>query len=521
VKDKLEIIMNINLKPRDRKRFTISGKILLTQVLLLLFFTSCAAGATITFDKSLDVPDRDFTVTYEGSTFSYTVSDIGNYKTGEDIGVTVSGGVSNMRLVLFTVDKLTPWFKPFNATSGSISTTIPANRFDSNCPDVCDDPNGGYKMGPGIYALVVQNLDDSKYFIAKPVIVSEYSLSVAPNTTQTNPGSVIKVTVTVSKDGAPVSVAPNNVEVEFVQDSTSTHFGGYATATATGTYEATIQVPTNVSGSYRLYAAIATNRNIYQDYPELIGAVDYSGAITVPAPTSTSSAPPTATPSSNGGGSVPSGEELKNIELKETYEKYISKDAPASYVFSQSGNPVSEVSITSNINAGDIAIKIEVLRGTSSLVSSPPSGTVYKNIDIWVGTSGFAVPKNIKEAFIKFRVENSWITSNNLASSDVHMIKWDGSKWAQIVTSEKNKDATYTYYEAKTDSFSAFAITGLKGVIVPTATPEGEVTETPLEPTVTPTAATTKKGIPSFEGIMTIVAIAVLVASLNNHRKRR
>jgi PGF-pre-PGF domain-containing protein len=163
-----------------------------------------------------------------------------------------------------------------------------------------------------------------------------------------------------------------------------------------------------------LYAAITTNKNIYQDYPEIMGAAGYSGTIELPTPS------PTSTTSSGGGGgsSVPSGEEFKNIERKETYEKYISKDAPTSYVFRQAGNPISEVLITSNINAGDIAVKIEVLRGISSL-SSPAPGTVYKNINILVGKSGFAVPKNIKEAVIKFRVENSWITSNNLASSDV------------------------------------------------------------------------------------------------------
>ncbi|MCZ7392906.1 MAG: hypothetical protein ABOK23_13225 [Candidatus Methanoperedens sp.] len=273
----------------------ISRGILLTAA-LFLFFVGYAAGATITFDKSLDVPDRDFTVTYEGSTFSFTVADIGNYKIGDPVGVTVSGGVSNMRLVLFTVDKITPWFKTFYATSGSISTTISADRFDSNCPDVCDDGSGGYKMGPGIYALAVQNRDDSNYFIAKPVIVSNYDLTATPNIKQVSPGSTIKVTVTVSKNGTPVSVAPNNVDVEFVQDSTRTHFGNNAITTATGTYEANIQIPSTASGSYRLYAAITTNRILYQGYPELIGAAGYSGTIAVSTPTAPFTTP-TATPS--------------------------------------------------------------------------------------------------------------------------------------------------------------------------------------------------------------------------------
>ena len=243
-----------------------------------------ASGAIITFDKSLDVPDRNFTVTYEGSTFSFTIADIGNYKIGENVSVTVSEGVNNMRLVLFTVDKLTPWFKTFYGTPGSVTATIPANRFDSSCPDVCEDDSDGYIMGTGIYALAVQNrdVDPAQYFIAKPIIASEYDLIVTPNSSQVSAGSAIKVTVNISKNGTPVSAGNNTVKVTLFQDSTSTSFEENALATATnGIYEANIRIPTNASGAYKLFAAITTNRNIYQDYPQTIGAASYNGTISL------------------------------------------------------------------------------------------------------------------------------------------------------------------------------------------------------------------------------------------------
>lgn len=271
---------------------------ILIVIIVFGLITGSASGTVISFDKSLDVPDRDFTVTYEGSTFSFTIADIGNYKIGDNVNININGGANNMRLVLFTVDKLTPWFKTFYGTSGSITTTIPADRFKSSCQDVCDDGSGGYVMGMGIYALAVQNrdVDPAQYILTKPIIVSDYTLSVTPGSTQVSPESVVKVTVAVSKNDAPVSVAPNNVKVEFVQDSTSLHFEGTAAATATtGIYEANIQIPATASGSYKLYSSITTNRNIYQDYPEIIGASGYSGTITVS--TATPSVTPTATPS--------------------------------------------------------------------------------------------------------------------------------------------------------------------------------------------------------------------------------
>lgn len=514
--------MNINLERWSRKRFTISGKILLTQVLLLLFFTSSAGGAAITFDKALDVPDRDFTVTYEGSTFSFTIADIGNYKIGEDVGVTVSGGVKNMRLVLFTVDKLTPWFKTFYGTSGSVSAKIPAERFDPNCPDVCDDESGGYKMGPGIYALAVQNRDDSKYFIAKPIIVSEYDMTVTPSSTQNAPGSNVKVTVQVFKKGIPVNIDPDNVKIEFVQDSTSTHFTDIAQATSTaGVYEANIPIPPSASGNYKLYAAIITNRNIYQDYPEIIGAASYSGTITftnvLPTPS-----PTPASPFPEGGGNGQTGEELKNIDAEETYEKHISKDAPTSYAFKQSNNPISEIVIISD-NTGNVFVKTEILRETSSMVSSPPPGVVYKNVNIWGGIPGSGMLKNIKEALIKFRVENSWFGNNN--TSDIKMVRWDGSRWVTLETEEKTKDSTYTYYEAKISNFSVFAITRLESVVVPTSI----VKATPPEVTVTSTAIipgeiTTVSRTNSTEkaiGFEMALALATLLAVYIFERKKR
>jgi PGF-pre-PGF domain-containing protein len=457
-----------------------------------------AVAATITFDKSLDVPDRTFT--WQNKT--YYITNIGNYKLNDNINFGITSGTDTMLVVLYDSDQNSVKSETKFNTGGQTSVSFPA----------------GTVSVPGIYGIVVSSKPDAIIIGANPLIISEYDMTVTPNVTNAKQGDTLKVIVHVSKNGAPVSVAPNNVEVKFGQGSTYFPDNAIVTATATGTYEANIQIPSTAYGSHKLYAAITTGKEIY-GYPELMGAAGYSGTIELPTPSSTST--PSSPGGASGGGSAPSGEEFKNIELKETYENYISKDSPSSYAFRLANNPVSEVSITSNINAGDVAVKIEVLRGSSSQVNSPASGNVYKNINIMVGKSGFAVPKNIKEGIIKFRVENSWITSNNLASSDVNMERWDGSKWAQIYTSETNSDATYTYYEAKTDSFSSFAITALKEVVAPTATPEIVVTETVTPIETTPAAPPTEKEAPGFEAAVTVLTVTLLAGSLIRGRKRR
>jgi len=159
-----------------------------------------------------------------------------------------------------------------------------------------------------------------------------------------------------------------------------------------------------------------------------------------------------------GGGGGGSGEKISNIDVNEKYDLPIYKDRMTTYSFKSVKNPIIYVNVTGNTNNDVITAMVEALKGTSSLVASAAPGNVYKNVNVWVGTSGFATPRNIKEAMIKFRVDNSWIGSNE----DIKLLRWDGSKWIPLKTSEKAKDSTYTYFEANTNSFSPFAITALK-----------------------------------------------------------
>ena len=489
---------------------------LLLVIMLLGSTVGVAFGATITFDKTIDVPDRDFTVNYEGSNFNFTIDNLGNYKFGDSIVITINGGLNDMRLVIFNTEKptpLTPWFQTFFGTGGVILTTIPADRFDPSCLGVCNDN----KMGPGIYALAVQdrvNGPPYNYITAKPFIISEYDLAVTPEKNQVKPGDKINVTVKIFKSGSLVDVA-DNVKVELVQDSTSTHFGGYATKLSTGTYEINIQIPATASGTHLLYAAITTAKTIYQDYPEIMGA-DSGGSILI---TNSASTQTTTSPGGGGGGGGGlSGEDFSNIEVKEKYELNILNNKITSYMFKNTSNLINFINITGNISAGPTTTSVEVLKDTSSLVKIPAPGLVYKNMNIWVGTSGFAVPKNIKSALIVFKVDNSWINNNGLSSSDVKLVKWDGNMWIELETTQIEKNDAYTIFEGKTTSFSPFAISATVPEITPVkiqqGTQSGTTQATPKETTATqaeskPPAASSSTNILVVIGIVMAVGIAV------------
>ncbi len=208
-----------------------------------------------------------------------------------------------------------------------------------------------------------------------------------------------------------------------------------------------------------------------------------------------------------GGGGVVTSEPYDNIDKMERYDNNLIANTPVTYRFKMPELGIYEIVITGKENENNIALRVEFLKGTSKQVTVQAPGTVYKNINILAGT------QRIKEALVRFRVENSWLGSNSLAASEVKLVKWDGSKWMQLETAQKNKDDTYTYYETMTDTFSIFAITGLKGgVITATPTPGPTSTATPgVSPTTTPLA-----GVPttSLNWILYVIVAIIIIAAV-------
>ncbi len=175
----------------------------------------------------------------------------------------------------------------------------------------------------------------------------------------------------------------------------------------------------------------------------------------------TGSSSSSSSSSGGGGGGGTSGENYSNIEVKERKELDIFKDITIKYIFTDQRNPIAFVNITGNVNAGEISATVEVLKNLSSLLKIPAPGIIYKNINIWLGSSGFATSKNIKSATLSFRIENSWLDKNSMRDH-IKLARWNNKEWEIYKTSKMKKDYNYTYFESQVNGFSNFAITGLK-----------------------------------------------------------
>jgi PGF-pre-PGF domain-containing protein len=218
---------------------------------------------------------------------------------------------------------------------------------------------------------------------------------------------------------------------------------------------------------------------------------------------------------SSGGGGVISSESYENVAKAETVDRDLRADKAVKYTYTTLG--LYEIDATGSDNEDGISIRVEELKGTSKLVKESAPGNVYKNFNIWAGT------KKIKDARLRYKIENSWLQSNGLESSDLKILRWSENKWQLLDTAEIKNDGTYTFVEADTPGFSSFVLTGLKGGVLPTATPtvtqQSEETSTGTG-TATITQTSTSEAPPvNLAAIMFVIVLIAIVAVVYFKRK--
>jgi len=101
-----------------------------------------------------------------------------------------------------------------------------------------------------------------------------------------------------------------------------------------------------------------------------------------------------------------------------------------------------------------------MLKNTSSIVKEPAPGTVYKNLNIWVGNSGFSSSENLENASISFRVNRTWISENDIDKSTITLCRYSDNTWNALPATPIGGDEDFFYFRAETPGFSPFAITG-------------------------------------------------------------
>ena len=114
-----------------------------------------------------------------------------------------------------------------------------------------------------------------------------------------------------------------------------------------------------------------------------------------------------------------------------------------------------EIEFNVNKVSNDVRVTVRSYENKPSQVPVSKSGKVNQYLEIDV----FNIEDNL-EAFVRTKVEKSWISSNGLHKDDVSLFKYDENtgEWNEISTVYLEEDSTFYYYESKVISFSYFAI---------------------------------------------------------------
>lgn len=169
--------------------------------------------------------------------------------------------------------------------------------------------------------------------------------------------------------------------------------------------------------------------------------------------------PTTSGGGGGGGGGGSTGEKAENIELKDVSSVFVGKDL-VRFDFKNPDNDVQYIEYISLKNAGTITATVEVLKSRSVFAGSLPEGVVYRHINIWLGKTGYATESNIRNPIIVFRVDNNWVSSNNIDPASISLNRYADNAWNRLPTEQTGSDADHLYFKATTPGFSPFAITG-------------------------------------------------------------
>jgi len=164
--------------------------------------------------------------------------------------------------------------------------------------------------------------------------------------------------------------------------------------------------------------------------------------------------------SSESAGTGSSNEPQSNVVSKEISQAFVTSGKSVKFDFPQNATSVVYVSFDSKKTIGKTTTIVEMLKEKSILASSLPSNAIYKHLNIWVGNSGFATPKNLENAVLCFKVEKLWIQDNKIDQSSITLNRYFDKEWNSLPTSKSGEDGKYLYFTAQTPGFSPFVITG-------------------------------------------------------------
>ncbi|MBI2005596.1 MAG: PGF-pre-PGF domain-containing protein [Candidatus Aenigmarchaeota archaeon] len=155
-------------------------------------------------------------------------------------------------------------------------------------------------------------------------------------------------------------------------------------------------------------------------------------------------------------------------------------------------------------SVNNIQITVTKLADKPASITQEITGKVYHYIQVDKNVSD----DSVNQTAIRFEVEKSWISSNNINKSKVVLYRYSNNTWNKMQTTEMSEDTTTVLYEAISPGLSIFAISG-EVTAAPTTPPEEVPAEEKKEEAPLVSLPTGGRGL-----LITIIVIVAVSAGV-------
>lgn len=165
--------------------------------------------------------------------------------------------------------------------------------------------------------------------------------------------------------------------------------------------------------------------------------------------------------SSSSGGGIGSSftkEPAINVAAKELATRNVVSGNHVKFEFLQNVTCIQYIEYDAERTFLRTTTTVEELKNKSAFVPKPPSGRIYKYVNVWVADKIGGLPSSISNGLIGFRIEKSWITNNSINESLV-TLQWYNETWETLYTKKIGEDDNYSYFTSTVPGYSFFAIT--------------------------------------------------------------
>jgi PGF-pre-PGF domain-containing protein len=155
-------------------------------------------------------------------------------------------------------------------------------------------------------------------------------------------------------------------------------------------------------------------------------------------------------------GSGPEPEITPKPDASQSWDK-IEPGAAVSMSIEKEGLDFTQIRVEVRNRANEVRLTIRKLAAQPASVVHNVTGRAYQYVEI--GKENIN-DTNVQAASIRFRVNKTWISDNNIDKNKVYMNRYANNQWNRLTTTLVTEDANYVYYSAVTPGFSTFVVTG-------------------------------------------------------------